>query len=761
MSTVSLRVHYRPLKIGFLVRTGEAYDLKRAAELNAALLGGIYNPIIPVGDVPELTDKLIWLFRCDVLYPVSDEAVLLKTFSRYSWLAWPNRREKPGLFHNSKGEKSFSVLDVRPLIWQYWEQKYRYTKGGSDFVLISWQPSEVLNTLFTLQFGRYPVEVTYDYSNAFTKGLMAEEFVIQDDPVPEELARKISPIELTGHKLMVLRDVADFDGVYVGDPNNFYDLANFWNLRASGVDIVFLPLGDEERLTKYIKAYLSDLWTHAEKRPEHMRYINVYYSHEYPKEEIKAGVRAFIPKGASILYSALTKPMWAGFDARSVGYLYEEPQTVLANVDSRENEAPQIIFALPPKPLPDTRLIECRNQLWAIEITPITEYVYQGYTLSLPVIRELNEWYGRKCILVNPFAFRVQPEAITVIENFGKETLYLTPISHRELIIRIFPLAGIEAKPSQPGKIAERLILQMGGLEGCRVFKIRGVRNLIRSREAREGVTRGRATDVIFKGEDGTASFENFRKLYIERRDKPDLDPQDVFNFLLKKCIFRAGLKLPCPNCTLEFWVPVDDLGDFCTCEFCGHSFLLGPLLHDRGDWRFRLTGLFGRGDDQEGAVPVVLTLLQLFRRRLSGRTFLYSTALELKGTAVNCEVDLAVLGVDPYESPVILLGECKSSNEITNDDTEKLLQVRDAMERARIKCCLLFSKTALEFTDAEIDRFRRLNMEKIPVILFAAQELEPYDPYENVKDKDKLPYPYASTFFEMAANSAYQYLTK
>src|SRR5262249_54147945 len=49
--------------------------------------------------------------------------------------------------------------------------------------------------------------------------------------------------------------------------------------------------------------------------------------------------------------------------------------------------------------------------------------------------------------------------------------------------------------------------------------------------------------------------FADYESLYIEARDhRGPLKPQDAFNYLLKKGVFRAGLKLLCPNCELDSW---------------------------------------------------------------------------------------------------------------------------------------------------------------------------------------------------------------
>src|ERR1700737_127129 len=75
-------------------------------------------------------------------------------------------------------------------------------------------------------------------------------------------------------------------------------------------------------------------------------------------------------------------------------------------------------------------------------------------------------------------------------------------------------------------------------------------------------------------------------------------------------------------------------------------------------------SGLFGRADNQEGAVPVTLTLQQLMRMH-SLADGIYTTAMDLKpkgATIPRCETDFVVLTTRGHDRKVqIAVGECKT----------------------------------------------------------------------------------------------------
>ncbi len=205
--------------------------------------------------------------------------------------------------------------------------------------------------------------------------------------------------------------------------------------------------------------------------------------------------------------------------------------------------------------------------------------------------------------------------------------------------------------------------------------------------------------------------------------------------YLVKKGVFRVGLKLKCTNCELDFWTAIDDLSTEVQCELCGTSFNVTGQLRDR-DWAYRRSGLFGREDHQEGSIPVALTLQQM--DTAFSQNIIYTTAMNispLTSKIEQCETDFVVIGKADREERVSLgIGECKSAQEITVQDVEHLKQVADAFPSNRIKSYIIFSKTC-PFTPEEIERCRAAqDPNRARVILLSDRELEPYFIYERTQ---------------------------
>lgn len=363
----------------------------------------------------------------------------------------------------------------------------------------------------------------------------------------------------------------------------------------------------------------------------------------------------------------------------------------------------------------------------------------EEWTFQLPYIPELNEYYGQISRL-NLDQVRAEAGGIGIVQSIGDVHITLFALPVRDLFTKLFKIYGFAAKPSQAGLIAARLIKQMGDLQKCRVFKIGGVRNLIEAYAPFESFTRSTATQTIGNVDptNGRPRFTAYEHLHLGPRQSGKLTPNAAFTWLLEHKVFRAGLKLRCPNCDLDFWLPINDLDTEVACEFCGVPFNLTPQLRDR-DWAYRRSGLFGRDNHQEGGIPVAITLQQLdttLRRPFSAH--FYTTAQILSKGTTSIEVDFLWLAQNNAGRIQLVIGEWKSNATIPDSELQKdidnLTTIAQELSRSRVEVYILFSKTS-DFTRSEIQLLKTsLRKHAYQLILMSRRELEPYHIYEWTK---------------------------
>jgi hypothetical protein len=678
--------------------------------------------------VDDLTiaQQFINLFRVDALYPASDDTSVCEFIARFPYLPWPLLHKE--LFIDGLSGKVPTLLDLyHPVRHIYEEHVKNLPAPKLSSTLFEWDAADPLDNVFLATFGGFPTkeEIGLDYRTLLEKYLAGRRVVLEaGQPLPSDAYKSLTPSALTAYDLLRSRLSGwDNPGFYVGNAQDFTDLVNFWNLRASDIDLLFYDPTHAKRLGSLRDAYLTALrnWPN---HPREMENLIAIWCKSY---ENNTDISIF---GSNIVKCVAGPTIWNGLNVKPPIMHFEE-QSVLGSVTD-DGGTPYVSFQLPDKPFFDD--IQLHTQHVVVSVRPLVDITkHEDRTFQIPFIPELNEYFGRKCYFIWDAA-RAEVDGLGIIIEVTRGHLTLHALESRSLITKIFEAFGMNAKPSQPGLIASRLIQQMGGLQGCRVFKIAGVRKLIEKYSPYQSFTKSAAVQIIGQNDPktGEPNFSEYENLFIEYRESGKLRPEDAFTYLVKKGVFRVGLKFECPNCQLEFWLPLDDVRTLVKCEYCGNEFNVTPQLRDR-DWAYRRSGLFGRDDHQEGGIPVALTLQQL-DTVLRMQSMIYTTAMNITPVTApinSCETDLVVI-TRSYDGHVqLLIGECKTREEINDQDVANMKKVADAFPKERFEVFIVFAKLS-HFTSEEIERCRvSQDQYRYRVILLCERELEPYFVYE------------------------------
>src|SRR6266852_1757114 len=265
MSTLSIRVRYRPIRLGFCVQKGNIDELRRAFRLTHAFWGGRFNPVIPVGSSEEdrrLTRALVAAFHVDALYPLSTAESLQAFVKEFPYLIWPGFEQH--LFTNGIGGKTAVFLDIYHPVRKIFEEHIKDKREpGFTSTLFKWKADDPLRNVFLAQFGDYPTkeEIGKDYSDFVIANLRGERVQLRTaEPVPGDANRKLTPSVLSSWELdWVRRSFWGHPGLYVGDANDFDDLVNFWNLRAADIELTFYDYAQAARLDALKAAHLEVL----------------------------------------------------------------------------------------------------------------------------------------------------------------------------------------------------------------------------------------------------------------------------------------------------------------------------------------------------------------------------------------------------------------------------------------------------------------------------------------------------------------------
>jgi hypothetical protein len=742
MSTLVYQMKWRPLRVGWCVKNGDIDAVIRAFRLTHCLWGGRFNPIIVMDD--EAARLKIDLFHIDILWPVGEEKSV-KTFAE-SIKHLPSPFIHDTLFPDKGNRKECALLDVTHPIRIFFEE---HIKDKETLKLrprlYQWAEDDPLANSFEATFGAYPpaAETGIDYEEFVIQYAAGEELKIgPTDSLDRSVVRAVSANALTSMQLRPEVRAQRFEsgyGLFVGTANSFSHLIEFWNLRAAGLDLLFFDLRFPARfdalITQLERLVSSD--TRSQPILGEQR-LTLWLACKIDDNDLK---RFTVPLSIREV-NAYTwdERIWKGFKVTAPVMHFPEYSSVAQISDGEPH--PMVTLELRHKP--GFNEASFNHQHLVVTLKPTLNFSEQDrFLFTVPFIPEMNEYFGRNHYFDWNTA-RAEREGLGIITRLGREHVTLFGLERFAFARQLFKTFGIRAEVSQPGLICDQLIRQMGGIQGCEAFKIKGVRQLIQQFEPWQSFSKSDAMTLIGDIDPATGrpnidqvtgkpKFAAYEHLYIEARDKEHLNSADVFSFLLKRRVFHAGLKLNCPTCGLPFWRALDDLQTLLTCEYCGKQFNVTPHLKDR-NWAYRPSGLFGRGDNQEGGVPVALTLQQLETTLSVGYFIVWLPAMTLEPITAQiekCETDFVLLCQDWHGRLKLVVGECKANGEIAADDVRKLSRVADAFPSDRFDVFLVFSKTS-NFKQEEIDCCRAANLkDKHRTILLSERELEPYRVYE------------------------------
>jgi hypothetical protein len=717
MSTMSVRIGYRPLRIGWCVRSDDFEGLRRALRVTHTLWGGRFNPVLPVDD-PVAAERLIEQFRLDTLYPASSGPEVTALIDRLPHLRWP--LHSIHLFAPSLIGHTANLLDITHPILLI-EQLQTPSELTAEWAptLLHWDENDPLADVLLTTYGDLPSapEIGVDYRKLLLTRLgVSPADVAADQPLPRVVGSFPSLSDLTTYGLERDRVTRHSQtGIYMGDCRQFADLVNFWNLRATDRVVYFYDPRHSARLAPLRDAHLGALNLAPElRRPWQYqakpRSVTVWCRDCCDAEAIPSSVLPVtpVPVRDDFLCSTWPEPPTARFEERFV----------LGALDA-VGKRPALTLQLPDLPFDVQAQAEYQHAV--VSLTILGDLPEEtGYTFWTPHLHQLQDYYGRECYFLSR-AVRSQPGGLDIVSDIRRDALTLYALPRRQLIASVFDAFGIKATPSRAGLLADRLIRQMGGPLWCKLFVVAGVRKLLQTYGPDQSFNKKQADTAI-----GGSAFGRYAKRFRGSGQANAYTPQDALRDLARRGMLRAGLELECPECHLTYWLLIDALRTEVSCEYCGHEFNVTPALTGL-EWKYRRSGLFGHKEEAIGGIAVSLVLRQLLLAQ-HGQKLVYDASLGLEGNGAcipTCETDFAVLQGTFDAGLDLIIGECKTKGEIRQGDIDNLLAVAGVFKGSPIRVFVVFAKLA-PFVSGEIDRLRAAKETQYPdIILLSDRELE------------------------------------
>lgn len=267
----------------------------------------------------------------------------------------------------------------------------------------------------------------------------------------------------------------------------------------------------------------------------------------------------------------------------------------------------------------------------------------------------------------------------------------------------------IDAVPSDAGRITDRVIEAVGGVDGTHQLAneavVRQLDKMARSRTER-------ADGSSEEYPDRTATYDQLRPMLKAIKDAGFGQTVTLKRFVEMGAL-RLGLSAKCEHCAKENWYGLNDVAETIQCDRCLRPFTFPQSeLPPKNIWKYRVIGPFAAPHFAQGAYAVALTLGFLKRAFGSLPSFTFATSLELTAGSEKLETDFFAwynedrMGRGDSE-PLLFVGECKSfgTEVFKKTDIDRLRRLGQLLPGAY----LIASTLKADLCEKERERLKRL----------------------------------------------------
>ena len=627
-TTMSASVRLRPTRIGFLVRPDDMAAVRQVMQVCTCLWGGIYNPIIPVCAAlpkawrdppfreitgPELARGYIRFFEPDVFVETHDglaaEVGLLDGQLEFgeprtipiSTFSDPNPDRMPHPFGTSM------VHVYRRL----YEREFRFvSRDGERVAAVSTAGTD--GAFIEAVFGGFPADgwlasMQTAYGDAFKPAEIAADAAGFIQVIKGGLR---SPLYFTREGLK--RDHNGFGldepTLFIVDPDSPLDLVDFWNFRLFHSFVLPVSTRWFQDSREFLAEFLKSNYRPLPGNPHGVMITpTIQFGRSLDEERVKtlvveAGLTAL--QDSRFAFKLWYDSIWDDDTDDRVA----RPQPVRVTAAEADHELtvsgdgePSIRF---PDMAPEFAPEHDNSSARWVNVLRLRNYGSDDrLALVLPSsFTEVKAWNPR----LGEAAF-VTREGFVLPQRYQGMRHYFRLLGGAEAVIAWLDEHGVKASPSDSGRIAEQVLVSVGGVRGTTLLADRDTLKLL---DDMAKSVRRNADGTIEEFEDRAIDVDRWKAL-VHRRTNAGPYRWISLDAFVKANVLKLGLSVACPSCLKKNWVSLSAMSEQLMCERCLKPFAFpqGTLNFEHTPWRYRVVGPFSVPGFADGAYATVLAL--------------------------------------------------------------------------------------------------------------------------------------------------------
>ncbi|MGA8271961.1 MAG: hypothetical protein WB919_10430 [Candidatus Sulfotelmatobacter sp.] len=268
-TTIEARCNARPTRLAFILPTPGRDLLLSVMARATSLWGGMFNPIIILdgstrevrgrqeeilsrGQYLESQSDLLKAFDPDFLVNFSSDALPeeLKKFQHRTFAAENLERRPHGPMQN---EVSSYFVDVWLILEELWEKEFKFSAKTSAKIRYVEKSDAAKSLLLAAKYGLYSNDDSYE----FLKANFSAEVIVYDAQfkATHKLRTFHTPLSLTAYKCIQRRQHFRSHAYFLLNPDNVFDVVDYWNLRAAGMILFAFTLQDYKDFEQSIREF--------------------------------------------------------------------------------------------------------------------------------------------------------------------------------------------------------------------------------------------------------------------------------------------------------------------------------------------------------------------------------------------------------------------------------------------------------------------------------------------------------------------------
>ena len=675
MSTGTINISLRPIKLSFLIDPFDRKALFQAIQINSFLWGGLFNPIIPFyrrrpinwERPPAKKIKMLQIVEGYLNNFDPDYVVQLGQISKIDL--------------NFTSRKIVKAEDILGRVDEDGTPAY----GIGIF--------ELLNHFFKkeIKFVRkYPLNIAFPNLNRAYRLFLASIFGQLPEPIDKKIRenfddpigisrpdcsintyleflsqnnvslRRLTTLELKPRRQSLYREG---QCIFLMDASKNLDVIDYWNLRAVGWNV--LPIGKQisssANAINQSKDFIDESYFPSRGNPKIFHRATILKSRNVSEGELKNFTESLkIPKAEKPHHFKFVNQHW--YPRMWDNWARDKDGVDCCTVESRSDQHDlQSISEYTRIKTLDPQMIKSFGGHSTARFVNEIDIRFYGDT-GEPFAEIIPEGVGDIARSIGAFGireWRVSKKGLVFFSRHTKWHINLKTPKSENVFLSWLKANNWSGELSPPGRIAKEMIKLIGGSWGSAIL------------------AKPRLIALLQKMSDGKPIKQKAFWGEIQRianEDKFGADPSVLLKTFIDFNMFRLGLEVQCDICQQHSWYSLKDIDYTIKCPKCLNQIKAPAHSPDDLKWSYRTFGPFSLPRQAYGVYSVLLTL-HFFARVLDGATTPIMSFNAKRGNK-NIEADLGLFYQNTEfgkEKREIIFAECKTYNRFAKKDIDRL----------------------------------------------------------------------------------------